>query len=98
MISELYISKCEVAINTSETRIRGATLTTTRTNIQADLRQEHRSATEREREREIESYQSDFAYFRKACRDRSWCVCGSAEMPCALRVLGPISCALGKTD
>lgn len=45
-----------------------------------------------------ESYQSDFAYFRKVCRDRSWCVCGSAEMPCALRVLGPISWALGKTD
>lgn len=38
-----------------------------------------------------ESYQSDFAYFRKVCLDRSWCVWGSAEMPCALRVLGPIS-------
>lgn len=44
------------------------------------------------------SYQSDLAYFRNACLDRSWCVWGSAEMPCALRVLGPISWALGRTD
>ena len=44
------------------------------------------------------SYLSDLGYFRNACLDRSWCVCGSAEMPCALRVRGPISCALGRTD
>lgn len=44
------------------------------------------------------SYQSDLAYFLKDCRLRSWCVCGSAEIPCALRVLGPISWALGSTD
>lgn len=44
------------------------------------------------------SYQSDFGYFRNVCLDRSWCVWGSAEMPCALRVRGPISCALGRTD
>lgn len=45
-----------------------------------------------------QSYQSDLAYFRNDCLDRSWCVWGSAEMPCALRVLGPISWALGSTD
>lgn len=44
------------------------------------------------------SYQSDLGYFRNVCLARSWCVCGSAEMPCALRVRGPISCALGRTD
>lgn len=44
------------------------------------------------------SYQSVLGYFRNVCLDRSWCVWGSAEMPCALRVRGPISCALGRTD
>lgn len=42
-------------------------------------------------QRSADAYQSDLAYFRKVCLDRSWCVWGSAEMPCALRVLGPIS-------
>ena len=41
---------------------------------------------------------SDLAYFLKVCRNRSWCVWGSADIPCARRVRGPMICALGKTD